>query len=465
MGSSVETGLSVVEVLPHCHSNEIPAAVISCSGHRGNVPDERTCLTDSHRSFVRQFRQAIANIGSKDHESKFVGLGQLRIILESKTEHCEELRKNTAVISKCWTIIPGRFLHRLLGVVDSKNKQVVDRDYIIDMVVSTIHNFVHLLPESRNDKKFAGMIDKLLPIIELKMYATEFETEKHVLDVLDALADTSLGSIALLTAKNWPILLESGEHAMAMSIDRKAYHYAFTNKTAKDLLSMQPELHERITHWVTAFLLRPDAAQLFEHVYNLARWYVPSNASDVPDWLAPLTTRLLEADSIRYLDATRNRMIVVLLSAALIRCYPAEFPALLYGCQHVDKSTSRPAGCVFLQYRLVDIRVSISSLAKLPTDDHKSALKRLAGCYELVSAFINFLIERSMNMSGEDDGPAEANGDCAVKSSKTMSGGDGGSVEEVEGSEFDRSVAELGEHDGFGKLPFSPDLLLEVRKE
>ncbi|KAL8774261.1 MAG: hypothetical protein Q9209_001012 [Squamulea sp. 1 TL-2023] len=429
----------------------------------GTVPVESTCSTESHRAFVQQFRQAITNIGRKDDESRFIGLGQLKIILESKTEHSEELRKNTAIISKCWSIIPGRFLDRLLRVVDYKNNQIADRDYVIDMVVSTIHNFVHLLPESRNDEKFAGMIDKLLPIIGLEMYVTEFETKKHVLDVLDALADTPLGSIALLTAKNWPILLELGEHAIVTSIDEKTCRHAFTYKTAKDLLSMQPDLHEHIAHWVTAFQPRSDAPQLFEHVHDLVRWYVPSNASDLPDWLAPLTTRLLEADSIQYVDAPRNRLVVVLLSAALVRCYPAQFPALLYGCQHLDRSTSRPAGYVFLQYRLVDIRVSLSSLTQLNYVDFKLALKRLTGCYELVSAFINFLIGRSAVMSGEDDVPAGDN-DCGVENSKTVSGGDGGSAEEVNGSKLESLIAGSGDLDGSDKLPFSPDLLLEVRK-
>lgn len=151
--------------------------------------------------------------------------------------------------------------------------------------------------------------------------------------------------------------------------------------------------------------LVPDATPLFEHVYNLVRWHVPKKeTSDAPDWLAPLTERLLESASIQYTDALRSRNAVVLLSAALVRCYPAHFPTLLYESRPYVKSapTSKPTGWMFLQHRLVDIRSSIPSLMDSPADDHKSTLVRLAGCYELVTAFTKFLAESSDVLSGDD---------------------------------------------------------------
>lgn len=46
-----------------------------------------------------------------------------------------------------------------------------------------------------------------------------------------------------------------------------------------------------------------------------------------------------------------------------------------------------------------------------PADDHKSTLVRLAGCYELVTAFTRFLAESSDVLLGEDvDSAGETGG-------------------------------------------------------
>ena len=264
------------------------------------------------------------------------------------------------------------------------------------------------------------------------------ETKKQVLEILEALADTPHGSTALLTSKNWPVLLQSTvPHPITASIDRNAYHNAFTYKTAQDLLTMQPELHQRISDWIFVLRLSPDATALFEHVFNLVRWHVPQlETSDAPDWLAPLTQRLLESTGIAYTDAARSRTAIVQLSAVLVRCYPTQFLNLLYGSQLLDKSTSEPAAWIFLQHRLIDISSSIPHLLELPNVNYIPTMVLLACCYELVSALTYFLVERPAAISGEIDG-------FGAESSTAKSEADGGS----------------------DKLPFNPDLLLKLRED
>ena len=181
MDSQGEKALSIVE---DGKPDALSAAASSYTGepadagHRGDgmrshtpfVPDIRRCTADQRQASIEQYKKAMASIGSKDDASRFVGLGQLKVILKSNTELCQVLRKNTAALAECWAAISGRFLDRLLSVIDYKGEQVVDRDYSANLAVSIIHTFVQLLPKSsRNDKKFAKRVDKLLAVFELDM--------------------------------------------------------------------------------------------------------------------------------------------------------------------------------------------------------------------------------------------------------------------------------------------------------
>ncbi|KAL8643605.1 MAG: hypothetical protein Q9226_008247 [Calogaya cf. arnoldii] len=422
-------------------------------------PDTSTCRAGTKdgkpdvRSAIKQSMDALRSVHGASDEMKLVGMGQLNKILKADTNSAKAIRNDKSAIIECWDAIPGRFLHRLLSVVDYKGTKVVDRDWIANQAVSSMHTFLQLLPEShRNDKKFTKRIDQLLVIIGLETYILS-ETKTLALEVLDALADTPNGSQALLTSQNWPVLLQSAVvNPITRSIDDKAYRHAFTHRNAKDLLSERPELHERISDWTTIMRLVPDATPLFEHVYNLLRWHVTQKeALDALEWLAPLTQRLLDSADMEYTDALRSQNVTVLLSATLVRRYPAYMPALLFESRPYVQSapTSKPAGWKFLQHRLTDIRSSLIPTLEPPGDDHKSTLVRLAGCYELVRAFITFLAESSVDLSEQDYFPArETHGPGKVDNSKAKS-----------------SVPKSGNKKVFDELPFSPGLLLRIREE
>ena len=126
---------------------------------------------------------------------------------------------------------------------------------------------------------------------------------------------------------------------------------------------------------------------------------------DAPDWLAPLTQRLLESAGVQHTDAERSRDIAVFLAANLVQCYPAHFPAFLFADQSSAMSslTAKPAAWIFIQQRLDDIRSSIPSLMDPSGDVDQFMWFRVARCYELVIAFIKNLIEKSESMSEENN--------------------------------------------------------------
>ncbi|KAL8663960.1 MAG: hypothetical protein Q9168_007999 [Polycauliona sp. 1 TL-2023] len=393
-----------------------------------------------------QLKVALLSMTDKNDETKLVGMGRLNAIVNSDTDLAIMFRGEKESIVNAWDMVPGRFLDRLLAVVEYNGEQVVERDWVANQAVSLIHTFVKLVPEAtRNNKKFSKRIDKLLVIVGLDMYVLS-ETKKLALEILDELAGTRNGSMALLWSKNWPMLLQSAVvHPIIHSIGEKAYRHAFTYKTAEDRLGLQPELHDRIYDWVSGMHLVSDPTPLFEHVYNLVRWHVPAKEiSDAPDWLVPLTQSLLGITSVECTDAPRTQNAIVNLSAALVRCYPSHSPPLLYGGPPFAELPidTEPLAWMFLQDQLIDIRTSIPTLMNSADGDHKSTLMRLAGCYGLIAAFTKFLVKSV-------GGAAELDNAFANK---------------AEVSQGIRSQPE-SKSGGFHELPYDPSLLLRIREE
>lgn len=157
---------------PDTEKND-PADTGSCGDGTGHVKPGaalRPPTSPADEASVKLFETALFNIRLNSDESKFMGMAQLNTILKSDTKIAKELRKSKETITECWDKIPSRFLDRLLATAEFKGKEVVDRDWVTNHVVSFIHTAVQVLPESsRNDKKFARRIDKLLIITGLEM--------------------------------------------------------------------------------------------------------------------------------------------------------------------------------------------------------------------------------------------------------------------------------------------------------
>lgn len=157
---------------PDTEQND-PADTSTCGDGTGHVKLGAALsppTSPADEASVKQSERALSNIRFNSDESKFMGMAQLNAILKSDTKIAKEFRKSKSTITECWDAIPGRFLDRLLAIAEFKGKEVVDRDWVTNHVVSFIHTAVQVLPESaRNDKKFAKRIDKLLIITGLEM--------------------------------------------------------------------------------------------------------------------------------------------------------------------------------------------------------------------------------------------------------------------------------------------------------
>ena len=149
---------------------------------------------------------------------KLFGLVQLDRILNSDTTLGKELRKDTGIILYLWKVIPKNFFDRLFSQLRSSDRAC---DWLAKQGLSSIHTFVKLVPESsKNHADFAERIDKLLDITVMETYVSA-DTKQLALAILNKLAATRNGSLALLSSKHWPVLIQSAvKYPIISSIDK-----------------------------------------------------------------------------------------------------------------------------------------------------------------------------------------------------------------------------------------------------
>ncbi|KAI4250599.1 MAG: hypothetical protein L6R40_000199 [Gallowayella cf. fulva] len=230
------------------------------------------------------------------------------------------------------------------------------------------------------------------------------ETKTLIIQILAKLVATPHGSVAFLVSKGWLVLSKFAvEEPLSLLIMNLAFGAAIevTGNTSE----IQSNIHETISEWIKVF--PSHSTRLFEHVHSLLGHISINQYSNVPSWLLPLTRRLLWSSTSRYDDPSHSRLVINGLSAFLMKCYPNHFPELLYGQPPSNDLTvkSKPYSWLFIQLRLIDIRSSVPSLIEGSSLAGYEATKaRLTGCYDLVSAFISFLVKCSDAMSDSDEG-------------------------------------------------------------
>lgn len=152
---------------------------------------------------------------------KFLGLGQLHEILNRDTALGRELRKDTGIILYLWKIIPKKYFDRLFSLLGTKRLKDRKCDWLAKVGLLCFHTFVKLVPESsKNHADFAERIDKLLDIIVVETRIPA-DIKQLALAILNKLAATRNGSLALLSSKQWPVFIQSAaEYPIISSIDK-----------------------------------------------------------------------------------------------------------------------------------------------------------------------------------------------------------------------------------------------------
>lgn len=119
----------------------------SCQSSQANSPNSQNPTTSQIQAFLR----------SKDDTQRFVGLALLKSVLDNTPN----LRQDEQVVKALWDSISPRFLDRLIKTGSKPSGE--NSKEMLDLVVSVIHTFAALLPESaRSEDKFTERIPGLV---------------------------------------------------------------------------------------------------------------------------------------------------------------------------------------------------------------------------------------------------------------------------------------------------------------
>lgn len=113
-------------------------------------------------------------------------------------------------------------------------------------------------------------------------------------------------------------------------------------------------------------------------------------------WLGSLVEFIYQSCLIQQSPIiANNREAAVTLAATSLHSFPLIFPSLLFGGARLADSSEdfKPLSYLFVKLLIVDIRSSIPSLQTSVSSNDLQTLERIAASYDILSAFVGFLIQ------------------------------------------------------------------------
>ncbi|ERS96379.1 hypothetical protein HMPREF1624_07289 [Sporothrix schenckii ATCC 58251] len=410
----------------------------------GQAQKTQTPPPDPQEAAIAKVEQLL---GVKDDTSRFVALALLKALLDDQVREAGKDGQAGEICSprllKLWDAIPVKFLDKLLRAdldahstpaVPRPGKGGADAAHMRDLAVAVLHTFaVRILPDDRRgDRRLVGRIPLLVasllntPSSSAPPSGANAGAESAATLILQSLAtlvsrpegaavfNTSVTDLSPLTelAPEQPLVLEillrAWLHGLlaATDSDATADVDAITNTINTTLPALAAAF--KGTDGVTlldflARLLRN--AEAFAEQQQQQRLLPAAN----PAWVAPAI------GFIRRLAASRptaaSRAAYTHASAALLRAYPTVASTLLFG-EGANAETAggkaslredKPFAYLLVSMLLVDLRATLPGLlAQLNNQDHYPAnASRLASAFDILSAFIGYLV-RSLDGDGEE---------------------------------------------------------------
>ncbi|KAL8831501.1 MAG: hypothetical protein Q9191_000842, partial [Dirinaria sp. TL-2023a] len=168
--------------------------------------------------------KTLALLQAPDDTSHFVGLALLKSILDNH----QSLREDGAIVTRCWTAIPVKFLDRLLKARPNEKKSKEETQSMVALAVAIVHAFVTLLPSQMlKDANLMGRIDGLVA-------AVPFSTPETVVQISQ-----------ILMALNFPSLLFSTLARTGQYSQNRDSPYFFIKLLLVDIRATLPSLQEQ----------------------------------------------------------------------------------------------------------------------------------------------------------------------------------------------------------------------------
>ncbi|KIW02471.1 uncharacterized protein PV09_06277 [Verruconis gallopava] len=325
-------------------------------------------------------QQVFTLLKTQDDTSRFVGLSLLRSLLDGK----EHLRSDENVVKDCWEAVPNKFLIRLMK---SGNGQPTEELRSMNsLAVAVVHIFTNLLsPDQVSGKKILELcapLVKVTPVLEAAPQMLAFQTLQNI-----------VGSAA-------------GAHTFARAGGHKELAGPMVlgaeDRYAREYLKLYD------IAWSAAH--QEDAKRFILQAVTDSMRDAQNTATllDVIAGISPQLTFLGEPQPIQIVICLIQKSIMMrptsqvrnaaikLASEVLRRVQPSNMAANALFTNQVPESArgDKPFAYVFLQYVLVDLRATIPTLiTNLASTTYQNDSLRLAACYDIVAAFIMYLIQ------------------------------------------------------------------------
>ncbi|TID14627.1 DUF1941-domain-containing protein [Venturia nashicola] len=341
--------------------------------------------------------QTLSLLKAKDDTSRFVGLSLLRSLLDSN----ERLRTNDENILKCWNAISNKFLVRLLKTQETESKSKDEVKDMVGLAVAVIHIFANLLPS----QEVAGkkMIELCGPLLET-IPRLNPDPQKNAFQALQCIASTSSGAIVVAEFKNWKPIIDTASN------DEDVLKDLFRLQRAQEK-SSDLSMHRKNTLIGvidSTMLSIKDRGNLNSVKLLEALGELTSERSypQPPKWI-PYAIDLVHT-TIKQQPTSRGRNACIKLVADLIQGLPPTgcFSYELFNESACQNNDSNPFSYIFINLVLIEIRSTIPSLLEsLASASYTSTALRLASCYDIMSAFILYLLQYLDQDADATEGP------------------------------------------------------------
>ncbi|KAL2357900.1 Neurochondrin-domain-containing protein [Cryomyces antarcticus] len=334
--------------------------------------------------------QVFTLLKAKDDTSRFVGLSLLCSLLDTH----DILRNDPDIVVKSWAAIPSKFLNRLLNALEGQKRTKDEANSMNELAVSVIHVFTILLPlQAIQEDKMLSFCGALVKVLQ----KATTETTTLVVQVLVTLSSQPKGGDAMWEVDNVSPLLKVAKYQepALRVVQNVLLVMIYRENTTSDDLKKWDDI-------VSQLLASNGQANTIPILEMLASAFGTVQISGSrPPWLQPLLQCIRE--TILQRPTLRAQKATVVLSSNLLHSIP-RFSQLLFSSQ---SSSPKQFSYVFINLTLIDIRSTIPSLMEsLASSSYIETAFRLAASYDIVGAFIAFLVS---SLDAADDSPDAAN--------------------------------------------------------
>ncbi|KAL1855828.1 hypothetical protein Daus18300_010902 [Diaporthe australafricana] len=316
---------------------------------------------------------------TKNDTSRFVGLALLKSVLDNSPQ----LREDEEAVTTLWHSVSPKFLDRLLRSGAKQGPSTKDVKDMIDIAVGVIHIFSVLLPY--DSKKDPSLVRRIPALVSVILHSSD-DTTQLVLQALLTLVSHPEGAKEFVAVDDVSALVEIAP-SQPLALDIFLYAYSQSASFAGDAASMKSKI-DKIIQGLIASFKGTDAVTLLAFLAELLRRLDPECVPRDPSWLKTVTGFIRNLVTSK--PTAAGRAAYTNLAASLLQICPAEASRLLF----TDEGKSeKPFPYLLVNLVLVDLRSSFPNLlARLNSPDYENTSKRLASAFDVVSAFIGFLV-------------------------------------------------------------------------